>query len=248
MGTGVTRVIVGCPVKNREWILPRWKDHVVASFEHAGLTPEFAFVVGTSRDNTGTLVPSYIRDYTGTFVTIDDPEVPVHRDWSEKRYEHMAELRNLLLTLVREQQPDYFLSVDSDILLHPLAVHNLLQSISEDHLNRRTGTVEHWDAVGGKTYLNPRNRIPTYAFLRPRIGLHRPDSDGVFPVEVIMAIKLMSPTAYNVQYEFSHHGEDIGWSLACNRAGLKLGWDGRVTSKHVMHPDHIDTIDARLGW
>jgi hypothetical protein len=72
--------------------------------------------------------------------------------------------------------------------------------------------------------------------------------DGCFPVGVIMAIKLMTPPAYNVDYEWNHQGEDIGWSLAALARGLKLGWDSRTTTKHVFYPHLLDEVDPRCGY
>jgi hypothetical protein len=50
------------------------------------------------------------------------------------------------------------------------------------------------------------------------------------------ALKLLSPIAYAVDYELHPQGEDIGWSRACQLAGVKLGWDNRHVSSHIMSP------------
>jgi hypothetical protein len=63
-----------------------------------------------------------------------------------------------------------------------------------------------------------------------------------------LAIKLMSPRAYNIDYRFHHQGEDIGWSVAATEKGLKLGWDGRICSKHVMAADQLQLVDPRCGY
>lgn len=90
---------------------------------------------------------------------------------------------------------------------------------------------------------------PSYAMMkRHSTGLLRSDSTNVMPVDVIMAIKLMTPEAYNINYEMQRHGEDIGWSLACKTAGLKLGWDGRQANKHVMDVDALGEVDDRVGF
>jgi hypothetical protein len=68
------------------------------------------------------------------------------------------------------------------------------------------------------------------------------------PVDVIMAMKLMKPSAYWVDYRDHEQGEDVGWSIACQEQHLRLGWDGRVCSKHVMKPEQLDPIDARCGY
>lgn len=90
---------------------------------------------------------------------------------------------------------------------------------------------------------------PSYAkFKRDGTGLLRQNASAVFKVDVIMAIKLMKPQAYNVDYAADTRGEDIGWSINCRNEGLKLGWDGRVTNKHVMLPELLEPVDKRVGF
>ena len=48
--------------------------------------------------------------------------------------------------------------------------------------------------------------------------------NGVHPTDAIMAAKLMRPKAYTIDYIYDTEGEDIGWSKACSRAGVFLGF------------------------
>ena len=157
------------------------------------------------------------------------------RDWNNDRYERMTFLRNQLLGTVREYNPDYFLSLDSDIF------------IAEDSLVTLFESIENFDAVGGKCYMSPGTRAPSYAMM-PHTTLLRPDSSEVMEVEIIMAMKLMKPSAYKVDYVTHYHGEDIGWSLECKVAGLRLGWDGRITNKHCMDKSDVLVVDPRCGY
>lgn len=173
------------------------------------------------------------------------------REWNWARFERMVELRNTLLGTVRELEPEYFLSLDSDILLHEDAIANMVETIE----------TMPWQAVGGKTYLSPP-RInpktgeelagcrshPSWANVTRNGGLRRQDAEGVFPCDVIMAIKLMTMPAYGIDYEVHAQGEDTGWSLACAKHGVRVGWDGRVTSKHIMRSEDLDVIDPRCGY
>jgi hypothetical protein len=159
------------------------------------------------------------------------------RDWGPDRYEQMVELRNRLLGRVRQLAPSWFLSLDSDILLHPQTLTNLLES------------TERFDAVGGRTYMTPGDTTcPSWGTVTHSGGLRRSDAEGVFPIQVIMAIKLMSPAAYDVDYEYHAHGEDLGWAAACRRRGLRLGVDARVANKHVMSPAMLERTDPRCGF
>lgn len=99
----------------------------------------------------------------------------------------------------------------------------------------------------GKAYMSKAGVAnPSYANFNKQGSLVRSDSCGVFPVDVIMAIKLMKPSAYNVDYKPARQGEDIGWSLHCKEKGLKLGWTGEVTSRHVMSKKDLDKNDIRI--
>jgi hypothetical protein len=142
------------------------------------------------------------------------------------------------LKMVRELEPTLFLSLDSDIFLHRDALKMLVEGVPR------------FSAVGGKAYMTPTSTMFPSFMNFPRQGaIERYDhASGPVPVDVIMACKLMTSAAYNIDYVYHDQGEDIGWSLACKAAGLQLGWDGRVTNKHAMAPEMVSIIDERVGF
>lgn len=229
-------VAIGCPVAHRAWVLDAWFDHIEEACDNALVEPRYVFV-GDPLD------PSFrvIERRAGAF---DLAEVPNRkgddtRRWDQPRYLEMVGLRNRLLGAVREFEPAFFLSIDSDILLHPDALNMLLEDMEKDD----------YDAIGSRCYMTPTGRsCPSWARVSSQGSLQRYDSTGYFPVQVIMALKLMRPSAYAVDYELHVQGEDTGWSLACQRAGLRLGWDGRFGSKHVMQPYLLRRLDPRVGF
>lgn len=228
------RLLVGCPVAHRDWVLPKWFDHVEGACAVAGVEPEFVFVCDR-RDPSWACIEILAPEATlVSCVTTAGGDV---RRWGPRRYAEMVVLRNELLGVVRDEKPDAFLSLDSDILVHPMQVEYLLNALHR------------FDAVGGRCYMTPQGvRFPSYAMLSRSGGLQRRDVEGVFPVDVIMAIKLMGPAAYEVNYRADPQGEDVGWSKACRERGLTLGWDGRLAAKHVMGPHMLDPVDPRVGY
>lgn len=228
--------LVGCPVYKRAWILPTWFDHVEKAAAAAGVEPVYVFVVDERDEETIEVISR--RDAAGyVFNVKEQHEHDGARRWNHDRYRWMVNLRNELLGVVRLVGPNLFLSLDSDMLLHPDAIKNMME------------TSEACDAVGGKAYMTDAGTdCPSWANLKSNGGLHRPDSNGIHRCDVIMAIKLMKPQAYAVDYEFSKQGEDIGWSIACAERGLRFLWDGRVANKHVMTPDRLDKFDKRVGF
>lgn len=231
-------VAVGCPVKNRAWVLPQWFQYVETAFEKVGLEPYYIFVAGTSDDGTDEILRESLRGKLGGIAVSEERETGPERIWNPDRYQEMVDVRNQLLRCVREIQPDYFLSLDSDILLRDVALEKMLEHAGS------------FDAVGSKVYLvpPPERVAPNYCFLRAG-RMNRPDSEFFIPnVDVLMAIKLMSRAAYNVDYEFHFHGEDIGWSQNVKESGLSMAWDGTVISKHVMTPEWLTKPDPRVGY
>lgn len=201
----------------------------------------FLFVVDPTDDEDTTEILKATSGYPSAVIPVKEPERDDERVWNPSRYQHMVFLRNRLLEFTRSAGPRWFLSLDSDVLIHEAAIYNLMETMEK----------EKWDAVGGRTYmtrLGRDTRWPSCGVFTSQGQMRRPDSGGVNPVDVIMAIKLMSPMAYNVDYQYHKLGEDIGWSLAVKEAGGKIGWDGRVVSKHVMSPEHLAVVDPRVGF
>lgn len=229
-------ILVGCPARARGWIIESWFDYALAACQNASLTP--AFVTELPRfDTCEGLLRQRAKAAHVDYVTMqtEEPELPDQRDWNEDRYKHMARLRNNLLLYVRSVAPPLYWSLDSDILAAP------------DCLTSALPLLDKYDAVGMKCFLELTGMAaPNYG--TGRQGLSRRDAYAEFPVDVLMASKLMTPVAYAIDYSSDPAGEDIGWSRTAKEAGLKLGWDGRTVSKHVMTPAQLDRSDPRVGW
>lgn len=240
---GGMHVIVGCPVRARAWIMPTWFDHVEAAACFAGVSPQFAFAV----DPTDETVPTLRLHLSGgdALLYLDETDHPYPEDgdtlrsWGTPRVQHMVAIRNSLLAHVRSVGPDVFISVDSDVLLAQQTLADLLESL------------QRFDAVGGGTWMDERDhRIQSCGWVEGMAGFVRKHVPGpaVIPMGVIMAVKAMSPAAYAIDYAYERNGEDVGWSLACASAGVRLGWDNRHPSKHVMRRHQLETIDVRCGF
>lgn len=229
-----TTILMGCPVNNRAWILGDWFRYAIASAEKADVDLAFAFVVPFNSEDLEVISEQLGYD-RHLILSSEDPKEK--RSWNADGFSKMVELRNQLLGVARSVKPDFFLSVDSDILLHEDAISNLLE----------TYETEDCIAVGGKCYLDFSTVFhPNYAKWTGQT-FSRGDFFGVARVDVLMAIKLMSPAAYNVDYTFHRQGEDFGWSEEARKCG-PLVWDGRIVSKHVMRPRDLEKIDVRCGY
>lgn len=240
-----TELVVGCPIRGRTWIIKDWLEAVKAAaspalFSHRNL--HFAFACDPADPVVKLITAWCAKNRFGvSYVLIPEYGAEVTRGWNlPERLEHMVKLRNGLLREVRVLEPSYFLSLDSDILIHPEALGGMLNALYDN---------QDWGAVGGRCYMHPAGiDFPSWGRLLPGGGLQRVDAEGTFPADVIMAIKLMRPTAYSVDYSYDAQGEDIGWSRDCAAAGVRLGWHGAVISKHCMDEDELRRVDARVGY
>jgi hypothetical protein len=235
----MTELLIGCPVRRREWVLRPWFLFAEQAAAVAGL--EASYIVALSSvDPSREVIEKCCADAGRELTVLETAELtagPVPRLWNEPRYREMVTVRNQLLHKVRDLRPRLFLSLDSDILIHEQVIANLMQNL------------DRFDAVGGKCYMTAQGtNYPSYGMFLNANGLLRPDTDVVMAVDCIMAIKLMTPPAYGIDYGVHYQGEDAGWSMAATVAGLKLGWDGRVVSKHVQIQERLDVVDERVGY
>lgn len=232
-------LLVGCPVSHREWILPTWLEHLQRSCDDAEIGLDLLCLVASDDQEC-----IDILDTAGAELIIVPPEDRNDvRSWNSTRYRHMVTIRNLLLNEVRRRAPFYFLSLDSDILLAPNAV-SAMFNVFESHPDA-------W-AVGSKCYLsNAGTTHPNMAMWtvgRSTRRFVRHDVEKVLPVDVLMAIKMMTPKAYAIDYDEHRFGEDFGWSKNALDLNAKFYWDGSVTSKHVMRRDQLNQVDVRVGF
>jgi hypothetical protein len=232
------KLIIGCPIYNRAWIFPYWISCIQKQFLNL---EDVGFVFVASKDDTETI--SLLEDWRDKHpeVSVFDiiyPENVNHfthaegtRNWTISKYENMVNLRNCLLKKVREYQPDYFFSLDSDILLvNPNTIQLLIS-----HINSGA------DAVNTLMFMTPVGTMfPSVMkwINEPGKKAHR---DQKFPLgeyfeaDVIMAAKMMSKNVYNnVDYQIHHQGEDLGWSASCAEKGYKLYSASYIYSIHVM--------------
>jgi hypothetical protein len=235
------RLVIGCPLRGREWMIQPWFEAAVKAAAKTDINFCFAFVIDEG-DSILPIVKEYcahheLPAYYVEFPPYVGPQQGVEHHWNPEKVKYMVDLRNQLLSVVRNINPDYFLSLDSDILLKENVIEDLLLAC------------EQYDAVGGKVYLARQARLPSYGnLIRENKNMHRPDVSHLVPVDIIMAVKMMTRQAYNVDYRYEPRGEDLGWSAAAKEACLKLGFDGRTVSKHIMDQSNLYSVDPRVGF
>lgn len=230
---------IGCPIYKRDWIFPYW----ISCIENQNIDfSRTAFVFEVSQNDSETIemlikyrnarpdIPEFILDIKEDVPHFDHEEGT--RTWSISKYQNMVNLRNSLLSRVRELNPNYFFSLDSDILL---TNQNTIQLLIA-HVNSGA------DAVSPLMFMTPVDTMypSVMNWINERGGqAFRKESypfGEYFESDVIMAAKMMSKDVYtNVNYSLHSQGEDLGWCGNAAKMGYKLYSASYIYAPHIMH-------------
>lgn len=239
------KLIIGCPIYKRDWILPHW---IRCILKQSVDISNIGFVFETAPDDVTTvqsLVAWKNLDKRIPLFEIkersDIPHFahePNSRQWTMSKYHNMVSLRNSLLQTVREYEPDYYFSLDSDILIeNPNTLEFLIAHV-------KSGA----DAVSPLMFMTPvgtmypsvmtwRDNKYERAYRKEQYPL-----GTYFQSDVIMAAKMMSKQVYqNVDYEVHPQGEDLGWSKNAKLKGYKLYSASYIYAHHSMGPEMYKT-------
>lgn len=224
----------------RAWVLEQWLERLSKQWEFPPEDIKLLMHYSPGKDETLSLLDEAHRHYGFDVQVIWDytGNDSAERVWNVNRYAKMVHLRNVLLEEVRRQQPEYYLSCDTDMLLPPETCVKLAQEMG------RVGA----DGISPLTYMTPTGTQFPNCMKRGGVTRELVQPDTFF-VGACFGVVLMSPALYSqVDYAVHVNGEDLGWAQNVDNAGLKLALTPHVVVKHVMHPNMLDVVDPRCGF
>jgi hypothetical protein len=240
------KLIIGCPIYKRDWIFPLW----ASAIERQSIPlNKIGFIFEVSADDEKmhdmlVLWRKYHREIPHFEINKreDIPHfehAPNSRQWTISKYENMVNLRNSLLTRVRELSPDYYFSLDSDVIIKNDSTLELLIGHIKD------GT----DAVNPLMYMTPFGTDFPSVMSWIDKDQFKATRNKDYPIgtffesDVIMAAKMMSKKVYeNVDYEIHSQGEDLGWSANASKKGYSLACASYIYAPHIMHQQMLEVF------
>lgn len=236
------KLLIGCPIYKRDWILNHW-IRCIKNQSIGGLDIGLLFEVSPDDAPTIAILQSW-KKYDSSishFDIIIRDDIPHYqheensRLWTISKYENMVSLRNALLRRVREISPDYYFSLDSDILIeNPNTLELLIAHIKEGA-----------DAVNPLMFMTPMGDMypSVMSWLNDGTNsatrLPRYPIGSYFKSDVIMAAKMMRKEVYeNIDYTVHRQGEDVGWSWKCKEAGYSLFCASYIYAPHIMSKEY----------
>jgi hypothetical protein len=220
------RLIIGAPVKDREWALQAWFEGIRAS---EGEYPVLA-LCSPSEDATEASLANL-----GVEV-VQDPEpgrplweIDNHGWGTMTTYAYMARLRNQLIELMIERDAEYFFSLDTDIILPADAITALLAVMEASGADVIAPAVNmairaiSWNTMNWDSMM-PGSAIRT--FVPQRAG----------PVDVVMAAMLLNRRAME-RCRWAPHmqGEDVGFCINAVTQGISRWWCPEIRCTHLMN-------------
>jgi hypothetical protein len=234
-------VVFGCPVANRSWALDRWWKAITVQTQLTNYRWKVVFAYSESEDDTlGKL--EQMQGWHDVHI-IDTGPSPRPREemdkhwWPLKRFEYMAGLRNQLLDYAIAQDAEYFFSVDSDIILPPMAF-EILSKEMELYKHHGVGAAAPLVNLGAHlgdgtfayNYMHSLDGGVTSRFNRPAT----PMPTTPFAVDAIMAAMMIHKKAFDVRWAYHEQGEDLGWSYNALQRGHRMLVVPEIVCNHIM--------------
>jgi hypothetical protein len=211
-------ILIGCPVRNREWILPDYLK-ALENLDYPKENLAFHFILNDSTDKSKEILLNWKYETMKDgyrYVRITELNFDYPPDWGETRittngssitrfnkgYKALSVLRNLLLDLAwLDIKSDYLFSIDSDIIVKPDILSNLL--LAEKHI------------IAGLVKNDSSNYNFTPKGITPK---------GVREVDIAGAIILISRKVIDnkrIRYSPGKTGEDEGFCFSAKAQGFK---------------------------
>lgn len=226
--------MVGCPVRNRAWILPRYLECLL-NLEHPGQELEFCFIINDCDDETPEILEQFVEQETGRvkliYKNLGRTDRHIRGAYSFAR---LAILRNCLIEAFLDSKCAYLFSVDSDILVPS----DTLRRLIDDNCDIISAPVCNGHELGDMSIYNvlARNSNGYLVHIRdfPR--------DRIFPVDCTGAAYLLKRRVLedpSIRYSSQMGAEDIGFCRAALDREFKIYCDGRLECVHTMREKRI---------
>lgn len=235
-------VAIGCPVRNRAWVLP---EYLAALSRLAYGNRSYVFLENDSTDDTPFLLSEFAHRMTEDVVICslrtDNPPGHHRGDYDGRDgYAHLARIRNRLLEIIEFSDAEYFLSVDSDVIVPP----NLLEML----MPYCTPTSMVAAAISNQADHPLDGRMVAGNFLRLENGInvhpysltpHSPDAyplSGVATYDVVGACVLMHRSVIEggARYGVHPQGEDAPFCEEARANGVTIWVSFDVRPEHRM--------------
>ncbi|MBN8211149.1 glycosyltransferase [Bacillus sp. NTK071] len=254
------RVLIGCPVHQKPHILELFltslsrlsTQNIEISFlfiddnvdvESINLLSEFNHQTGNVR-----IVSSHTKDnYHRNDIT---------HQWSEQLVWKVADFKNQIIETARKDKYDYLFLIDSDLLIHPETIQNLIKAnkniISEVFWTKwqpesspqpqvwMTDEYNQWHQKRGENLSDEevQRRYSEFIKMMKEPGIYQ--VGGLGACTLISAAALVSGVNFNPIYNLTFWGEDRHFCIRAASLGFSLYVDTHTPAFHIYRESDIE--------
>lgn len=264
------RILVASPVNQRYEILQKFAQSLM-NLRKDGLSLEYFFIDDNTQNESSRLLLNLNRILKGIIVSSGEAALYVKDErihhWDAASLQKMSRLRNEIMSIAKEKEVDYLFFVDSDLLLHPDTLINLVEQ-KKDIVSEIYWTS--WVKGGAKfpqvwlydnyaQYEKSPNEIINPEIIKERTDIFHNmlKTPGIYKVGGVGGCTLLSREVINSQVSFSRienltfAGEDRHFSVRAAVAGFEMYVDTIYPAFHVYRISDIPEADnyiKRCGY
>lgn len=260
------RILLGSPVKREPEILAEFLRSM-AELDATGLSLDFFFVDDNKGDASSQMLRSFSCD--GAKVTVVDasdivPDLPDNsysgHKWNLDLIKRVGDMKNYIIDATKAGDYTHVFFVDSDIVLHPQTLKQLLSDEKDIIANIFWTRFSPWDIHlpwiwqmdQGALYdiRDRKTKKRAYRIAKEMEFLDSLKEKGVFRVGGLGACLLVSRHAleagvnFNGLYNVSFRGEDRAFCIRAVAAGFELFVDTWYPAYHIFRMADLDGVEA----
>jgi hypothetical protein len=257
------RILLCCPIKNRDWILPTYLQRVL-DLDYPKELINIYWIINNSTDNSLPMLQQFKNEFSNVYESItievcNDTSVPddtrsvaVRREYT---YHWLAKLRNKLVDKTLRLDCDFMFSTDSDILLKPETLYQLMSH--DEHIVSSLVYNGYLHVPKGvpKDYSPIENayRFPNILRFNEEEGIYKhvvssrtrkPSACPIghlIPVHFTGACILVSKEACSkARYGYYKYGEDEAFCKSARDSGYNIYCDVSMFNYHIMSPKLLE--------
>lgn len=223
------KILIGCPVHNREWILPLYLKHLY-DIDYPKDSISLCFILNDSKDKSKDILLNFKEKHSKEYRNIIIKEINYNMpdDLRQNRiknkiYDRLSKVRNEFLNCIIDE--DYVFSIDSDIL------------VPKDSLLRLLN--HNKDIISALVYNDPNKVYPNILLIKNGKITHYFNfpKNSLFEVDITGAVYLLkSEVCQKVRYSYHSFGEDVPFCLCAKKLGYKIWCDSSIYCNHIMYP------------
>jgi glycosyltransferase involved in cell wall biosynthesis len=219
------------PVRDRAWILPSFLK-ALHEIDYPKQEINIIFSINDSTDESEEMLQQFINEhkdeYSSMLLIKQDMNLPkdARTEVRQKIYGGLAQIRNGLLRAALKTDCSHIFSVDSDIIVPP----NIIKDLLEDNI----------DCVSAHIYNSPLTTTASNSmmFTNGRYKHFQVPMNQLLEVDLTGAVYLFKRKIIedrDIRYEYSNIGEDMPFCRRMKERGYKIYTDTRIHCDHVMN-------------